>query len=325
MRTWLARTRRIVIGTLPPQLRTDDPIIRYLLGAERQQTWRNTAGQFIVALLLIIAAWFVVGTISLNDDTSLSQRALALLILPTVVVQSVLSVGLFVIAAGAIVSEKRRGTWTDLRATPEGVGLVLRAHWATTVFYRLRGLMLFVYTLRFVMIGLLLYDLTSFRGEYLYHITARVVPDVSVEIGGLLLVLTVTAGLVLPLATWGFDAASGLLVATLVRQRVFLGVARVVVGTMRLMISLAALVSGVTVLSGLNGDPEAGSWFLALAYGAIGDIGFAYLNGPTLSGLWQNVEYTILIGGVMLIIALVLALLTDLMLRWAMQRAQRIE
>jgi len=325
MGTWLTRARRIVIGTLPSQIHPDDPTMRYLLGAERRQTRRSAAGQFIVALLLIVAAWFVIGAISFNDGASLSEQALALLILPAIVVQSVLSASVFVISAGAIASEKRRGTWTDLRATSEGVGLVLRAHWGTTVFYRLRGLMLFVYALRLVMIGLLLYDLTSFRGEYLYHLTARVVPDVSVEIGGLLLVLTVTAGLVLPLATWGFDAALGLLVATFVQQRVFLSLTRIVVGTMRLMISLVALVSGVTVLNGLNSDLEGFSWFLALAYGAIGDMGFAYLNGPTLSGLWQNVEYAILIGGVMLIIALVLASLTDLMLRWTMHRAQRIE
>lgn len=323
MVTMLDKMRQAVLSPLPVQ--PNDPAMRYLLGAERRHVWRTAASQFMFALLLIVAAWFLVGTLPLDAANSLSEQALSLLILPVIVVQSALSASMFVVAAGAISTEKRRGTWTDLRATPEGVGLVLRAHWGTTVFYRLRGLIIFVYVLRLIMIGLLLYDLTGFRGEYLYHITARVVPDVSPEIGALLLVLTITGALVMPLATWGFDAALGLLIATFVQQRIFLSLTRVIVGAARLMLSMLALFSGVTVLTGVNSDLAAFSWFLALAYGTFGDMGFAYLNGPTLSDLWQNVEYTILIGGVMLVFGLVLALLTDLMLRYAMHRAQRIE
>lgn len=324
MVTMFDKLRQAVINPLP-QVHPNDPAMRYLLGSDRRQVWRAAVGQFMFALLLIVAAWFLVGVLPLDVGTSLSEQALSLLILPVIVVQWALSASMFVVAAGAISTEKRRGTWTDLRATPEGIGLVLRAHWGTTVFYRLRGLLIFVYVLRVVMIGLLLYDLTGFRGEYLYHLTARVVPDVSPEIGALLLVLTITGALVMPLATWGFDAALGLLVATFVQQRVFLSLIRIVIGITRLMLSLLALFSGVTVLTGLNSDLGGFSWFLALAYGTFGDMGFAYLNGPTLSDLWQNVEYAILIGGVMLIVALGLALLTDLMLRWTMRRAQRIE
>lgn len=321
----IARISRIVIGEVPAALRHSDPALRHTLGASRQQIWKSAATQFTLASLLIVAAWFWVGAGFTDTDSSYSETVMAVLLLPTILVQMMLSVSVFVTTAGAVNAEKRRGTWTDIRATPEGVALALRGYWAAAVFYRLRGLMLFIYALRLVMIGLLLYDLSGFRGEYIYHMTARVVPEVSPIVGGLLLVITVTAALLMPVVVIAFDAALGLLVAAFVTQRAFLGLARVVIGVSRSIASLMIALVAFSVLLDNSDTSQGVEWGLGLAHGIIGDMGFAYLNAPTLSMLWQRVDYSILLGVVMLLIVFTLALLTDLMIRWAMRRAQRIE
>jgi hypothetical protein len=57
----------------------------------------------------------------------------------------------------------------------------------------------------------------------------------------------------------------------------------------------------------------------------LGDSGLYLLNGAALGDLWLTVPYALLLGVVLLGVALVQAALTEVLLRWAMRRAQRME
>lgn len=306
-----------------------DTSVRYVLADSRRRSRRGAYGQFtlcVLALALVIFAYVAGGQF---DNLPLSQHAMNILYVPAVGVQVVLSIIALLLTMGAVASERRQQNWDSLRATPDGVSIVLRAHWAAAVFYRLRGLLAFVYLTRALLVGFLAYDLTAFSGEYLNYLTGGIVPEVPPLIGAGFMALAIAAAFVLPLTSLGLDAALGLLLATFVRNRVFISFAQVLVIGLRLCVTVAVFLLGsIAVL--IEADPMLGDSPLLngagmLVLNAFGDAGLYLLNGAALGDFWQTVPYSLLIGAALLAVALAQAALTEVLLRWAMRRAQRME
>ncbi len=313
---------------LPPWAQPDAPSLRYLLGRPQPSTWRRVLQALgLGAVIGLVGLAFVVLQPNIDLGRSLSEQVLNLIFWPIVGVQLGMNVAAMVITSSAITTEKRKDNWDNLRATPGGVDLTLRAHWSAAVFYRLWRLLGLVYLARGVLLALLLYDLTAFRGEYLNYLTGGIVPETPLLLGGLLMALTITASFVLPLTSLGLDASVGLLAATIFRQRVFVGLIQVVLGVMRVSLALGAMVIFVTltdVTTSLGAPPEAG-WAAMLGLGVLGDGGLRFLHAATLGQLWQTIPFGIYIGAALLLAAVVQAGLADLLLRWAVHRAERME
>jgi uncharacterized membrane protein YhaH (DUF805 family) len=306
-----------------------DTSVRYVLADSRQRSRRGAYWQFALCVMALALVIFAYGAVGQFDNLPLSQHAMNILYVPVVGVQVVLSIVALLLTMGAVASERRQQNWDSLRATPDGVSIVLRAHWAAAVFYRLRGLLAFAYVGRAVLIGFLAYDLTAFNGDYLNFLTGGITPEVPPLIGGLFMALSLAAAFVLPLTGLGLDAALGLLLATFVRSRVFISFAQVIVIGLRVCVTLAVFLLGsVAVL--IEADPMLGDSPLLNGIGIVllnglGDSGLYLLNGAALGDLWLTVPYALLLGVVLLGVALVQAALTEVLLRWAMRRAQRME
>jgi hypothetical protein len=70
-------------------------------------------------------------------------------------------------------------------------------------------------------------------------------------------------------------------------------------------------------------DPTA--WFTLVAFGGFGDWGVRTLHLGTLGEWWGKVDYSLFIGAGMLVVGFVQAALTELIMRWAVRRAERLE
>lgn len=310
---------------LPPWARPDNPVIRYVLGTQSQITWRAWITQVFAVFIALLISAFASRVSQQEVGQSASEVAMNIVFWPTVLVQVVLSISALVYTSSAISAEKRRQNWDNVRATRSGAGLTLRAQWSAAVFYRLSGLLTAVFLVRLLCIGLLVYDLTAFRGEYLNYLIGAVTPEVPIALGVLLLALTMTASFILPLTALGLDAALGLLLSTFLTQRVFVVMGQVILGVARLMLSVGLIALMVTATDPMINSTTALRGAAMLGMGAFGDLGLRYLHLAYLGELWATVPYAVFAGAALLVIAFIQALLTDGILTLAVRRAERRE
>jgi uncharacterized membrane protein (DUF485 family) len=312
---------------LPDWARPDHPVIRYVLGTQMSISWRGWLTQLFAAALALAGAYIFARFTpeGLGEGASLSEQFMTAIYWPTVLLQVALSVSALVYTTSAISGERRRQNWDNLRATHSGAGLTLRAQWSAAVFYRLSGLLTAIYLVRLAAVALLVYDLTAFRGEYLNYLIGAVTPDVPIGVGIILLALLMTASFILPLTGLGLDAAVGLLISTFVNGRVFVAMAQILFGLARF--ALAAGLIGLMVWTGdpFNGASALGRGAAALGMGSFGDWGLRYLHLGYSGEIWAAVPYSLLLGAALLVISFVQAALTDLLLAWAVRRAERRE
>ncbi|HEX2621765.1 MAG TPA: hypothetical protein VHL11_16520, partial [Phototrophicaceae bacterium] len=230
---------------------------------------------------------------------------------------------MMIYTSASVSNEKRHQTWDTLRTTRNGIGLALRARWSAAVFYRLSGLMIVLYVARLILVGALLYDLTAFGGDYLAIISGGgVVPQLSLAIVILLEALSMAASFVLPLTGLGLDAAVGLLLGTLIHQRVWLALAQVLAGVARVGLVAVMLWWLITNTNVTTMPSTAGALASMVGYGAFGDWGLRYLNLASYSELWAVVHYGIFTGVGLLVVAFGQALLTDLLVTLAVRRGE---
>ena len=140
----------------------------------------------------------------------------------------------------------------------------------------------------------------------------------------LLVSFTMTAALLLPLTTVGFDAAIGLLVSALVQQRTYSTLLQAVLIFVR---------AGRDCRAAGRRDPVSaravapivgwGAWLLMAGYGAIGDWGLAFLHLGRSSEIWATIPYGIFLGLALLVFALVQAAVADRLLMFAVRQAQK--
>ncbi len=312
---------------LPLWARPEHPVLRYELGkvqrAPRRVRLLRALGIILLALALVVGSYVVAtGFLTRPLGQSLTESLSAIVLYPLLILQVITRVAAVGLTANVVSEEARRQNWDNIRATPTGAELALRASWAA-VFYRLRALLGIILVVRIILIFGILYDLTAFQGRYLDLLINGILPEVPLVAGVLLLSLLMTASLLLPITGIGFDAALGLLLSTFVRQRMYnsLLLMLIILFRIALVIGLAYLVS--QFVNGALDVSDSTAWLLVGAYGAMGDWGLAFLNLGFYGEIWATVPYGILLGLGLLVYAMLQAMVTDQLLALAVRRAER--
>lgn len=306
----------------------DDAALRFVLGKAGRTTWQSAlihilAASAMITFMIVFAERFF------PPQGTVSAKIFGALYGFTVAGQAIVSAAAFALTVHMIGGHRRRRTWDPLRATAGGTLAALRAAWAAAVYYRLSGLLgMLVYAPRVLLLGLLLWDLTAFRGEYLTMIAGGHTPALPPFFELPLLGAFIAAAFIIPLSALGLEAAVGLLCSTFARSRqtasllqIGLTVVRVLwaVIAVSLMSDLVNTIKTSQVSSDMNGT------LIMLVNGAAGDWGLSGLHAETVDGLWANIPYSAYIGVGLLGVVLIHSSLTVILLRWAARRAQRLE
>jgi hypothetical protein len=308
---------------LPEWARPEHPAMRHVLGAPMQGIRRGLILQLVASLLLLTLAVIGSGVTGQNVALPISEVMMNSLLPAVFIGQLFLSLLVIVYTSGIVTSERRRQTWDTLRTTRNGVGLALRARWSAAIFYRLAGFLIALLLARVVLVGLLVFDLTAFGGDYLAIISGGgVVPTLPLPVVVVLVAFTMAASFILPLTGLGLDAAVGLLLSTFIRNRVFLVLAQVIVGLARFALSAGLLWLVLNYTSPATMPSNAFALGTMVGYGAFGDWGLHYLNLAYYSELWANVPYGIFVGAGLLITAFLQALLADGLVTLAVRRGE---
>ncbi len=319
--------RRLTTVQLPDWAQRTHPFLRYELTRASHISRR---AQYLRALwvvlfgIALIVGGYLIATNLLTQPAGQNptEAVLAVVYWPLLLIQLAMRVVAFVMTGGVVSEEKRRQTWDSLRATEDGAALTLRTRWAA-VFYRLRLPMIVVTVLRVLLIVGILYDLTAFQGRYLDLLINGIVPDVALPIAALLLAFFMTSSLLLPLTGVGFDAAVGLLVASVFQQRTYAVLAQILLVLARVLVA-AVLIFGATEFArGALETSDLGAWALITAFAAMGDWGLALLNLGFYGEIWATVPFGIFIGLALLAFSMLQAMLTDWLLTVAIRVAER--
>lgn len=311
---------------LPPWAQPAHPILRYELKTARLTRWGRVLRVLwqVVLLIALGAGGYLLATDLMRQPAGQNptESLLAVLYWPLLIVQVAMSAGTLVLTGGTISEEQRRQTWDSLRATADGAALVIRTRWAA-VFYRLRALLLLLIAARALLIAGILYDLMGFQGRYLDLLLNGITPDLPLAVAAMLLAFLMTTGLLLPITSLGFDAAVGLLVATLFQQRTYTVLAQIVLVLARLLMVGGLALAATGFMLGDFDLQGAGAWLLLGGFGAFGDWGLSLLNLGYYGEIWAVVPYGIFIGLGLLLFALIQAAATDWVLGLAIRRAER--
>jgi hypothetical protein len=314
--------------TLPDWARPNHPLVRYQRGLA-QRISRRTAYLRIAGItaLVVVLFWigYAIATGFFQDvpGQSPTESAMAIAFWPTLALQVILQIGALTMTVNTVSEQKRRQTWDNLRATPDGAGLALRTRWAT-VYYRLRALLGLVLVIRIGLIIGILYDLTAFQGQYIDLLVNNITPDVSPIIAALLLAFVMTAGLLLPLTSIGFDAAIGLLVSVTVQQRVYSVMTQMIVILIRIGIMIALLIGATQFMRGNLTVSDGTGWLLMGGFSALGDWGLSFLHLGFYGEVWATIPYGIFLGIGLLLFSMVQSAITEWILAYAIRRAERI-
>ncbi len=297
-----------IIGDIPDWAKRENPLLRYEL-SRREDKSGSAVGR--VAMWVIILSALVLG--GYLYVTNGLQRSLQMpytldiwrmLVFPLVAIQLILRVAGLSLGVGAVTDERQRQTWDNLRATERGAEIGLRTRWVS-VFYRLRGLVFTILLSRFVLIGAILYELTSMQGGYLDLLTARAMPSVSMEVGVILLAAFMTAFIIIPITATGVDIAIGLFISTNIRNRALSALAQVLVVVFRVVTTVGLfwvtwqLMNGESALEGLPA-------LYTLGAGAIlADWGVLLSQLSNAGEIWAQTPYAVFLGLAMLIFAVI--------------------
>lgn len=314
-----------LLGPLPDWARRDHPIMRYELQSAPRPTRSvrllRAFGNIMVVIAALLVGYFAAtGLLTQPAGTNPVEMINNVLYLPTLGLQLAVSIGALLLTIGAVAREERRNTWDNLRATPAGAELALRVRWAS-VFYRLRPLIAVIMLVRVTLILLLLWDLTAFQGRYIDLLISGITPQMDVTVAVLLLALLMTASLLLPFTSVGFDAALGILIATYVRQRTYMAILLIVVIAVKLYVAFFLLTIAGSFLNGMIPPSDALAWSTTFGAAALGDGGLSMLYLGRSGEMWATIPYGILFGAALIVFALLQAFLADQMVAWACRRA----
>jgi hypothetical protein len=317
-----------VTGRLPDWARRDHPVLRYEMG-RRPPASRSTR---LLRALVNIVVLGVLGLIGVMVATNFGSQPAGqnptdslnnLLYIPLLAIQAILSVAALTQTAGAVGEEIRRQNWDNLRATPNGAELMMRARWAS-VFYRLQpalGLLLFM---RVVLIAAMLWDLTAFQGRYLDLLINGITPSISLAVAVMLLSFLMTAVVLLPLTAIGFDAAFGLLIAATFPGRMLNTLAQALYILVRLGLIIGLGVLARAYMEGrLAGVGDGGGWAVVAINGAVGDWGLSFLYLGRYGEIWATIPYGVFMGLALMLFSLIQAALADVVLILAVRQGQR--
>lgn len=313
-----------ILNQLPKDGQPNAPALRYVMGNYAKRARQILWLQLVVGIALVIGVGVIGGGLLSQDQGLPASTILMNALYPAAVFGQVLmSIFMLMMTMGVINEEKRRQTWDNLRATDSGAKITLNARWFAAVFYRLFWLLVIIYGVRLLLIGVLLYDLTAFSGDYLALISGGTVqPLLPVEAIIILTAFSLTASFVLPLTGLGLDAAVGILLATFVHHRVWIALTQVVLSIARIVTVIGLFLLMQNLIDPNNASEPFLMWLSMVGFGGFGDWGLRFLNLPSYSELWANVPFGIFVGVGMLLIAVIQAALTGGLLSWAAHRAQ---
>jgi hypothetical protein len=277
----------------------------------------------LIVLVLVIAVSYVLTRDSSGSDNPAFREFMYYPLVAATVLMELLALAM---TTNSVALERQKGTWDSLQITLTGAETSVRTRWAL-VFYRLRWVLLVVVIGRIGFVLLLLNDLTDFEGRAIDVRIIGISPEVTLEVAVFLIAALMTAAILQPLVSLGFYAALGMVIATVTRSRnvgILLAVSLMMA---RIVLAGVALYLGNTII-GPNGTKAeiielsaVDSWFRTLLLSAEGDLSLRLLNLETLGNLWADISSGIYLGGVMLIIVLVQAIVANLMLLFAAWRS----
>lgn len=289
------------------------------------------AGLLLYTLLatVLITGVMVVGHAAGIRGQTLSAQAFASLYHPVIIGQAIVSAVVITLGLHIIPALRRRGTWDHIRATSGGSRAGVRAAWAHIVYHRAsRLLMVLTYAPRVFLFALLLYDLPSFRGDYLAQVIGVHNPSIPAALDVPLMGLIVTAAFVLPFTAIGLEAAFALLLSTFFRSRQTIGMVQTGLILARAAWAAApVLILGEMVVRAGTGDTISalGGWTAGFASTVLGDWGLSGLHAAELDRLWRLIPFAALIPALAVVAAVAQSALTILVLHWTARRAQRLD
>jgi hypothetical protein len=284
-------------------------------------------GVLLLALVGVVVGAAYVYTVESTDNATPGYREV--MYYPLVIAQLLMQWLALAITTNTIALERQKGTWDSLQITERGAQISLRARWAL-VFYRLRWLLLLVFVARLGFVALLMQDMTDFEGRAVDVRIIGIEPEVSLEMAIILLAALMTAAPLQPFVALAFDAAVGLFVATITQQRSTGILTTVTLMALRGVVTVSALFLGAQIVTanGTTADivdmSSAEAWARLLLLSNQGDTSLRLLDLEVLGNLWgPDLSYGIFIGGVVLGLVVLQALLADGMVRYAAWRAGR--
>jgi hypothetical protein len=328
------RLQQYFYTQLPVWARPNNPVLRYQLHRGQRQGRRPVrwvvvlAGAGLLSWLIIASYQTYRNGFGLGSTGQGESGFFAVMYFPLLVLQLFTVTSALILTSNMVSNEQQRGTWEPLKITSHGAELVFRARWAA-VFYQMRWLLVALMIPRVILVGQMLLDLTDYQGYHLDLYLTGITPEVPLEVAVILLAALMTAALIQPLVTLGLNAALGLFLSTVFHSRSITVLAQVVIVLVEFSLFASALSAGWTVL---NNDPTSPSymigsmtnaWASLLIMASAGDQSLRLLNLGTFLQSWTDVSYAVLLGGAILAVVLLMAVLTNGLLWWSAWRASR--
>jgi hypothetical protein len=314
---------RILRWVLPAWALPDHPTVRLMLGA-RRGSWQW--GRWLWATAGYLSVLFFIGQQVIVPSATRAETAIFTLLIPTLLGQAALSAIIYGHTLDAIHLLRQNEAWDVIRSTAGGTGQVVRGVWAASL-YRVTGwIWVVVYAPRAVLLGVLLLDVTSFRGELIDQMASSAVPSVPWPWGGVLLALWATGVLLMPLAVLGTDGALGVWLSTFARARWMTGPILIGLTIWRFIGALVAVVLMLSLIQPWDIVPvslEGVGWGVLLLNAQAGDWGLSYLHAAQLEQWWRAVPYSAYLGAGLVALVLLNLILSEALLKWAARRAQR--
>lgn len=312
---------------LPEWARSEHPLLRYELGRSRlvprRTRYLQIAGIFALLIVLFWAGYAIAtGFFQNPSGQNLTESMIAILFWPMLVIQVLMQIAALVLTVNTVGEQKRRQTWDNLRATEDGTGLTLRTRWIM-VYYRLRPLLVLAIGIRLVLIAGILYDLTAFQGRYIDLLLNNVSPEISPVVGALLLAFLMTASLLLPFTSIGFDAAIGLLISVTIQQRIYSVMTQLIIVGLRLLIVIGLVIGATQFVRGELALTDGTAWLLMGGFSALGDWALSFLHLGFYSEIWATIPYAVFLGIGLLLFAMAQSALSEWILAFAIRRAER--
>lgn len=335
--------RRLLLSrNMPEWMQSDHPIIKREIAREKKHRklynlWLKLLRWLSIALMVLFLIGIGQGTYNVvtphNTPSSFSQAIFTRQLFPLYFIHFLLFAGALMLGIDTISDQKRANSWDTVRSTSRGIHLIIWGRWAYLTFYHNSTLLKISYLVRLLlMIGLLM-DLTAFGGNYLSYLLLQSTPAVPLWLGVILLGIHITAGLLFPLTMLSLTSAIGLLLSTYFKQQILSLLAKIVFVISYILISLFSLMLLSTIYF-----ESASQSSNVLANNAIGIEGVVIAILTTIFAdwgtnllflgflgeqLWVNIEYGIFIGVGMLGVVLAQAFLSEVILRYAVRRADQ--
>lgn len=319
-----------IFGELPDWAKRGNPLLRYELSRfdpelnRKERIFRVVTWVLLLAFLILAGYLYATNGLRSPFTKPYTFDIWRMLFFPVLIVQLIARVTGLSLGMNSVRNERRRQTWDNLRATERGAEIGLRSRWVS-VLYRLRRLIFAVMSGRLILIGAILYELTSMQGGYLDILIAKSEPSISLELGVILLSSFMTALIVMPITAIGVDIALGLFISTVIKNRAFAGLAQVLVLTFRVVSTVALfwLTWGFMNDSiSLNGTQALGA---IGAFSVLGDWGLLLSQLSQTGQLWASVPNSIFLGFGLLLMSLLQVAIASGLLSLSVYFAERNE